>query len=114
MQYLLMIYGSERNEQAMGQEKIGQIMAAFMAYTEAMKKEGVLVGSNCLRPADTATTVRVTDGKTHVLNGPYAETRAYVLRIKRYYGRERHPYDATVTEPSPELWRFRMVSAPAP
>jgi soluble lytic murein transglycosylase-like protein len=44
---------------------------------------------------------------------PYAETRAYVQRIKRYYARERHPYDATVTEPSPELWRFRMVSAPA-
>ena len=45
---------------------------------------------------------------------PFAETRAYVQRIKRYYARERHPYDATVTEPSPELWRFRMVSAPAP
>jgi len=43
---------------------------------------------------------------------PYAETRAYVQRIKRYYGRDRHPYDATVTQPSPELWRFRMASSP--
>jgi len=40
---------------------------------------------------------------------PYAETRAYVQRIKRYYQKERHPYDATVTEPSPELDRIRMV-----
>jgi hypothetical protein len=37
---------------------------------------------------------------------PYAETRAYVQRIKRYYQKERHPYDATVTEPSPELERI--------
>ena len=42
---------------------------------------------------------------------PYAETRAYVQRIKRYYRKERHPYDATVTEPSPELSRIRMVTA---
>jgi Transglycosylase SLT domain/Sel1 repeat len=42
---------------------------------------------------------------------PYAETLAYVQRIKRYYRKDRHPYDATVTEPSPELWRIRMVTA---
>jgi hypothetical protein len=41
---------------------------------------------------------------------PYAETRAYVQRIKRYYQKERHPYDATVTEPSPELDRIRLVT----
>jgi hypothetical protein len=41
---------------------------------------------------------------------PYAETRAYVQRIKRYYRKERHPYDATITEPSPELWNMYMVT----
>jgi hypothetical protein len=46
-----------------------------MAYTEAAKSAGVLVGSNRLRPTNTATTVRVADGKTQVLNGPYAETK---------------------------------------
>jgi hypothetical protein len=46
-----------------------------MAYTEAVKSAGVLVGSNRLRPTNTATTVRLADGKTQVLNGPYAETR---------------------------------------
>ena len=42
---------------------------------------------------------------------PYAETREYVQRIKRYYRKERHPYDATVTDASPELWNFYMVNA---
>ena len=57
------------------QEDIGRVVGAFMAYTEAVKSAGVLVGSNRLRPTNTATTVRLVDGKTQVLNGPYAETR---------------------------------------
>ncbi len=42
---------------------------------------------------------------------PYAETRAYVNRIQRYFRRDRHPYDATITEPSPELSRAPIVPA---
>ena len=34
---------------------------------------------------------------------PFAETRAYVQRIKRWFRKESHPYDATVADPSPEL-----------
>ena len=34
---------------------------------------------------------------------PYAETRTYVERIKRYFRRDLHPFDATVTDPSPAL-----------
>jgi hypothetical protein len=34
---------------------------------------------------------------------PYAETRGYVRRILEAFPRREHPYDATVTEPSPEL-----------
>jgi hypothetical protein len=41
---------------------------------------------------------------------PYAETRAYVQRIKRYFRRDRHPFDATITDPSPELPRLRIVT----
>jgi hypothetical protein len=46
-----------------------------MAYSDAVKSAGVLVGSNRLRPTKDATTVRIADGKSQVLNGPYAETR---------------------------------------
>ena len=37
---------------------------------------------------------------------PYAETRAYVQRIRRYFRRDSHPFDSTVTDPSPELPRI--------
>jgi len=34
---------------------------------------------------------------------PYVETRAYVQRIRRHFPSEDHPYDPSVTEPSPLL-----------
>jgi hypothetical protein len=42
---------------------------------------------------------------------PFAETRAYVQRIKRWFRKDTHPYDATVVDPSPELARIRAVNA---
>ena len=42
---------------------------------------------------------------------PFAETRAYVQRIKRWFRKDSHPYDASVVDPSPELARIRAVSA---
>src|SRR5262245_64303068 len=40
-----------------------------------MKKAGILVGGDRLRPAWTATTVHVAGGATHLLDGPYAEAK---------------------------------------
>ena len=42
---------------------------------------------------------------------PYAETRGYVQRILATYRRNEHPYDAAVTEPSPELPRILQRKA---
>src|SRR5262249_9693785 len=75
MQYLLMIY---RNESAMlsaSKETVERVMAAYTAYTEAMKKAGVYVGANRLKPTASATTVRNPNGKTSVSDGPFAETK---------------------------------------
>jgi hypothetical protein len=75
MQYLLMICANEERIQAMSQAELGDVMSAYMAYTEAMEKAGVRLGSNRLQGVATAHTVRVKDGKSEVLDGPYAETR---------------------------------------
>ncbi len=75
MQYLLMIYSEESSERNLTQAQVGEMMSAYGAYSEALRKAGVLLGSNRLRPTADATTVRVGGGKTEVLNGPYAETR---------------------------------------
>ena len=75
MKYLLMVYGSEQAMMALSKETMDQALAAYRAYSEALTKAGVLTGSNRLRPTKSASTVRVSDGKTSVLDGPYAETK---------------------------------------
>jgi hypothetical protein len=75
MQYMLLIYGDEARFKSRSAEENGQAMAAFGAYTAALRTAGVLRGSDRLQPVASATTVRVANGKTEVLNGPYAETR---------------------------------------
>jgi hypothetical protein len=75
MQYLLTLYAEEAGFQRMTKEQQQQGMAAYMAYTQALKQAGAYVGSNRLQPIATATTVRTVDGKTQVLDGPYADSK---------------------------------------
>ena len=75
MQYLLSIYSDESVWPTMTEEQKKQGYAAYMAYTEALKQAGTFVGSNRLQPTSTATTVRSTNGKSQVLDGPYADTK---------------------------------------
>jgi hypothetical protein len=75
MKYVLLIHAPEAMFKSASKADIDQTVAAYGAYTEAMKKAGVMVGADRLQPVATATTVRVTNGKTTVLDGPYAETK---------------------------------------
>ena len=75
MEYLLMIYSSEDGWSKMTPEQQEQGIGAYNAFTEALKTSGALKGSNRLAPASTATTVRVANGKSHVLNGPYTDSK---------------------------------------
>jgi hypothetical protein len=75
MQYLLLLYAGESGWTTMTEAEQKQGYMAYMAYTEALKKAGALVGSNRLQPVATATTVRNTDGKAQVLDGPYVDTK---------------------------------------
>jgi hypothetical protein len=75
MQYLLALYVEESGWEKMTPEQQKQGVAAYAAYTEALKSAGVLINSNRLRPSSTATTVRAANGKTQVLDGPFADSK---------------------------------------
>jgi len=75
MQYMLLIYGDERATESAAREQMNEIINAYMAYGQALSDAKVAVASNRLRPTSAATTVRVADGKTQVLDGPFAETK---------------------------------------
>jgi hypothetical protein len=75
MQYMLGLYLEESAWERMTPEQQQQGAAAYTAYTEALKAAKVHVGSNRLRPSATATTLRAANGKTQVLDGPFAESK---------------------------------------
>ena len=75
MQYMLLIYSQEGAWSRMTEAQQRDGMAAFMAYTEALRKAGAMVNSNRLRDSSDATTVTVANGKTQVADGPFAETK---------------------------------------
>src|SRR5919201_2341351 len=71
MQVLLLMYHDEKAMQKLPREEFGRLHGAFMAYVDALKKAGVLIGHNGLRPTGEAKTVR----RDTVLDGPFAETK---------------------------------------
>jgi len=75
MQYLLLLHADEAQFAQMTPEQQQQGMAAYGAYGQALKEAGALLGSNRLRPAADSTTVRIVDGKTQVLDGPFADSK---------------------------------------
>lgn len=75
MKYLLMIFADEKAEALMSEADNAAMLAAYGAYAQALVEAGVMAGGERLRPTTTATTVRVGEGRTEVLDGPYAETK---------------------------------------
>jgi hypothetical protein len=75
MQYLLTLYANEAGWANMSKSEQEQGVAAYAAYSEALKAAGALQGLNRLQPVSTATTVRNVNGKAQVLDGPYADSK---------------------------------------
>ena len=75
MKYVLLDYVNEAGWLKLTQAEQEHWLGAYKAYLEAMTKAGVLRDSNGLHSTSAATTVRLANGKTQVLDGPYADTK---------------------------------------
>ena len=76
MQFMLLINGDEAYIQDTA--GTGPISPEFVAYTQAMKKAGVWLGGDRLKTTRHGARVRVRDGKSVVLDGPYADAKEQV------------------------------------
>jgi len=75
MKYLCLIYDEEAKRAGMSKTDGETLMSEYMSFTEAIKKSGHYLGGNPLQPVQTATTVRVRNGKVSATDGPFAETK---------------------------------------
>jgi hypothetical protein len=70
-----MLYSSETEWNSMTPTEQRDGVAAYTAYTQALTKAGVLKDANRLQDSVAASTVRVKNGKSLVLDGPFAESK---------------------------------------
>jgi hypothetical protein len=75
MRYLCLIYDDEKKVGAMPKGESDAFMGAYFAFTEDIKKSGHYLAGEALQPVQTATTVRVRNGKLSTTDGPFAETK---------------------------------------
>jgi hypothetical protein len=68
MKYLCLVYGEEKNIQTMDDHEC-------LAFDQGLRDSGRCVASEALQPVETATTLRVRNGKLSVSDGPFAETK---------------------------------------
>ena len=75
MKYLCLIYDEEKKLETMSKADGEAMMGEYFGFTEGIKKSGHYLGGNALQPVQTATTVRVRNGKVSTTDGPFAETQ---------------------------------------
>jgi hypothetical protein len=75
MKYLCLIYDEEKKLGAMSQTESDAFMGEYHAFTEGIRKSGHMLHGEALQPVETATTVRVRNGKISTTDGPFAETK---------------------------------------
>lgn len=75
MKFALLLYDDPANANDFGTPEMDAEMQEWFAFTEALQASGKNLGGEALTPVETATTVRVRDGKTVTSDGPFAETK---------------------------------------
>jgi hypothetical protein len=74
--YLLLLYADEVDaaEQAEREAELPQ----WMQYAQDLRDAGVFLGSDRLYPVESATTVRVRNDETELVDGPFAVTKEFL------------------------------------
>jgi hypothetical protein len=75
MKYLCLIYDEEKKLGAMSQAESDAFMREYFAFSDGIRKSGHMLHGEALKPVETATTVRVRNGKISTTDGPFAETK---------------------------------------
>jgi len=78
MKYLLLTYLDEKAWLNFSEAQRQQIMAGPMPHVEQLIANGKFLGGSPLHPSSSAATVRVSEGKRVITDGPFAETRELV------------------------------------
>ena len=75
MKYMILLYNNQQNLMNMKKERMQEIMAECKDYGQFLVDNGHFISASPLHPAVTGKTIRLTEGKPLVTDGPFAETK---------------------------------------
>lgn len=75
MRYLCLIYFEEKDLNALSEAEVGTMTNQCLDYEDELRESGHFIAAEALEPVQTATTLRVRNGRTSMTDGPFAETK---------------------------------------
>ena len=78
MKYMLILASNPADEPTPDSDTFGAYMGEWEVYTQALIEAGAMVAGEALHGAETASTVKVRDGKRIVNDGPFIESKEVI------------------------------------
>jgi hypothetical protein len=75
MKYLCLVYIEEKKLDALSKGELDALVDESLDYDEVLRRSGHYIASDALQTVQTATTLRVRNGKVSTTDGPFAETK---------------------------------------
>jgi hypothetical protein len=75
VKYICLGYMEEKKFGAMSESERNSFIDACFAYDDVLRENGHFIGGEALQNAESATTLRLQNGKVSATDGPFAETK---------------------------------------
>ncbi|MGH6929015.1 MAG: YciI family protein [Dongiaceae bacterium] len=90
MKYLCLIFTEEKKLEALSKDEWDALLREHLDFDETLRKSGHFVVAEALQPVQTATTVRVRNGRLSTTDGPFAETKEQLTGFFLIEARDRN------------------------
>ena len=112
MQFVCLGYHEEAKSESMSESEGQAMMDECLTYDDELRKFGHFAGGHALQPSRSAATLRWKDGKPHVTDGPYAETKEQIGGILLLEARDlEHAIELMSKHPGIKIGPFEIRPA---
>jgi hypothetical protein len=78
MKYVCLVYSEPNDLGPQTESEAQDLVEEHLDYDEDLRKSGHFIIAEALQPVETATTIRVRNGRLSITDGPFAETKEHL------------------------------------
>ena len=75
MKYLFLVFAEEKELETLSKSEGDTLVREHLDYDDRLRESGHFIVAEALQPVQTATTVRIRNGRLSATDGPFAETK---------------------------------------